>query len=238
MNYNHPELLDRLAAAYVFGSLTGRTRRRFARLRRTLPAADAAVREWEARTAALAAAVPPVKPSPQLWQAIDRRTGGTAQAAKRPRSWADWLRPALGFAFGVMLTVGVMRHYPEQVLSTIPASESLPESYVGLLVDTEGKPTVLASATRHGRRMTIKMLQPVAVPPGKVLRLWALPKDAPPFALGVVPASGKGSFTMAGTSEQLLSKVPRLGVTLDDAQGAAPAAPSAFVLTGHCVKLW
>ena len=77
MNYDRAELLDRLAAEYVFGTMSGRVRRRFDQLRTRLPAADAAATAWEARTGALARSVPPVAPSPELWSAIDRRTGGT-----------------------------------------------------------------------------------------------------------------------------------------------------------------
>jgi anti-sigma-K factor RskA len=234
MNYDRPELLDHLAAAHVFGTLGRLPRLRFARLARDLPAATAALARWENHAATLAAGVPAVAPSPALWQAIDARTGGRPQHASRKRPW--W-GPALAFAFGLFLAVGLVRLYPEAVLPPAPVSEALPESYVGLLLDAAGAPTVLASSRRHGREMSIKMLRPVAVPPGRVLRLWALPKEGAPFPLGELPASGKGGFTMAATSEQLLSAVPRLAASLEDA-GAPAASPGPFVLEGHCVKLW
>lgn len=238
MNYDRPELLDHLAAAQVFGTLGRLPRRRFARLARELPAAAAALARWEAHAAALAAPVPAVAPSPALWQAIETRTGGAAapasvSAARRRPWWA----PALAFGLGLFLAVGLVRLYPEVVLPPAPVSEALPESYVGLLLDAAGNPTVLASSRRHGREMSIKMLRPVTVPPGQVLRLWALPKEGAPFLLGELPASGKGSVTLAATSEQLLSAVPRLGASLEPA-GAAPASPGPFLLEGHCVKLW
>lgn len=244
MNYDRPELLDRLAAAYVLGTLGSRARRRFARLCRTLPAAAAATRQWEARLAPLAASVPPAIPSPRVWERIARRLGHEAVAAPRRRRW--W-QPALAFACGVFAAVGILRFYPEAMpgrplpppaqLST-QAQPALPASYVGLLLDAAGQPAALASTTRHGRRMDIKVLQPVALPPGKVLQLWALPVDGAPFPLGVVPAQGKGSFEMAGTAEALLSKVTRLAVSLEDTPAAAGATPAPFVLSGHCVKLW
>ena len=69
--------------------------------------------------------------------------------------------------------------------------------------------------------MSIKILKPIDVPAGKVLQMWALPREGAPFPLGVIPARDKGSFTMSGTSEQLLSNVPRLAVSIED----APARP-------------
>ena len=107
MIYDRPELLDRLAAEYVFGTMIGPVRRRFERLRLTLPSAEAATAAWEARTAGLARAVPPVAPSPGLWNAIDWNTGGAgAQTIAKPGGWWSWLAPVAGLAFGVVATVG------------------------------------------------------------------------------------------------------------------------------------
>ena len=86
--------------------------------------------------------------------------------------------------------------------------------------------------------MSIKMLRKVDVPLGKVLQLWALPKEGAAFALGVVPSEGKGSFQMADTSEKLLSNVPRLAVSIESAPARSGTAPAPYVLTGNCVKLW
>ena len=239
MNYDRPELLDRLAAEYVFGTLTGLARRRFERLRRALPAADAAAREWETRLMPLSMTVPPVTPSPSLWNAVDRRTGGVRHVTAR--SLWSWWQPVAALAVGVIATLGLVRMFPASV---VPIDEivqdrgSLPQSYVGLLTDAAGAPAVLASSTRHGKVMTIKVLKPIDVPAGKVLQMWALPREGAPFPIGVIPARDKGAFTMSGTSEQLLSNVPRLAVSIEDAPAAPGATPGPFILTGHCVKLW
>lgn len=240
MNYDHPELLDRLAAEYVFGTLTGGARRRFERLRRTLPAAETAVRAWEARLMPLAAPVAPVAPQADVWSAIDRRTGGARTARARGGAWG-WLAPVLGIAFGVIATLGVVRLYPTAIVPVdqiVQERGSLPASYVGLLTDKDGVPTVLASSTRHGTRMTLKILKPIDVPPGKVLQMWALPREGAPFPLGTIPARDRGEFTMPDTSERLLSNVARLAVSIEDKPASAGDTPSPFILTGHCVKLW
>ena len=190
----------------------------------------------------LARSVPPEQPSAAAWEAIERRTGGQAsRPAATASAWLAWLKPILGVAFGVAATLGLVRLYPTAV---VPVDEivqergKLPESYVGLLTDGANNPVVLASSTRHGRTMSIKMLRKVDVPPGKVLQLWALPKEGAAFPLGVVPAEGKGSFQMAATSEELLSSVPRLAVSVEYAPARAGAAPAPYLLTGNCVKLW
>ncbi|MDX5364724.1 MAG: anti-sigma factor [Pseudazoarcus pumilus] len=235
MNYDKPELLDKLAAAYVFGTLSSRARRRFTRLRRTLPAADAAVLAWEARTAGLSGSVAPVAPSSQVWQGIERRLDG-ARPAAHPRRW--W-QPALGFAFGVFAVVALLRLNPPGIDAVLPPQAEVPtKGYVGILLDEAGVPTVLASSSRHGRHMFVSVKRPVAVPAGKVLQLWALPDNAAAFPLGTVQPEGQTVFEMDGTSEELLAKVTRLGVSIEDAPAAAGDTPSAFVVSGHCVKLW
>ena len=246
MNYNRPDLLDRLAAEYVFGTLSPRARRRFERLRRTLPAAEQAARGWEARTAPLAGPVPAAMPSPELWVAIERRTGGApvprgASGRTTSRAWLWFAKPLAGFAFGVVAALAVVRFHPDAVLPVdeiVQSRSVLPQSYVGLLTDRDGAPVVLASSTRHGRTLSIKMLKTLDVPAGKVLQLWALPNGAAPFPVGVVPASGKDAIALPDTSEKLFSNVPRLAVSLEDRPVAPGATPAEFLLTGHCVKLW
>jgi anti-sigma-K factor RskA len=86
--------------------------------------------------------------------------------------------------------------------------------------------------------MSIKILRKIDVPAGKILLLWAYPVGAAPFPLGTVPAEGKGSFQMADTSEKLMSNVPKLAVSLEDAPSTRGAEPRRILLTGNCVKLW
>jgi anti-sigma-K factor RskA len=242
VNYDRPELLDKLASEYVLGTLRGRARRRFEQLLRKYPAAQSAVHAWEDRLGRLASSVAPVKPPERLWTAIETKLPGAKKQAKA--GWLDWLKPVAGFAFGAALTVGLVLNNPARFVSVDEVAQSkqaLPQSYVGLLVNEAGEPTLLASSTRQGKRLTVKFLRPVD-PAGKVLQLWALPKEGAPFPVGVVtPAKPTASTTLElrDTSEKLFSNVPRLAVSLEDAPAAPGALPSGqFILAGHCVKLW
>jgi anti-sigma-K factor RskA len=243
MNYERPELLDRLASEYVLGTLRGRARRRFEKIVVRSAAARAAIAAWEERLAALAQSVPPVTPRTRVWEAIDKRTQPAAAKAKTSW-WQSIWKPALGFAFGVAAAVGLVRTMPDAFVSLdgiAQRQQALPQSYVGLLLDRDGQPTLLVSSTRHGRRVTVKSLRPIDVPAGKVLQVWALPKEGAPFPLGVAQATkppGRTTFDMADTSEKLLANVPRLAVSLEDAPAKPGALPTEFVLAGHCVKLW
>jgi anti-sigma-K factor RskA len=250
MNYDRPDLLDRLASEYVLGTLRGRARRRFEQIQARLPAARFAVAAWQARLARLAQPVPRVNPPARVWEAIEARMTSPAEraaaAARAPGGWLGRLfKPALGFALGAVLTTGLVLLNPQTFVTLeglAQREQALPQSYVGLLTDKDNQPTLLVSSTRHGTRVTVKFLRPVEVPPGKVIQVWALPRDAAPFPLGVAaPAAPPKSttFELSASSEKLLSAVPRLGVSLEDSPvtGAAAAAPD-LVLSGFCVKLW
>ena len=112
MNYDtHPQL-DRLVADYVLGTMPPRVRRRLEAVMRRSPAVQAAVDAWSDRLHLLSRVESPLDPSPAVFARIERRIDQTMPStaaglgARRAAVWS-WLRPALGFAFGVMLTWGL-----------------------------------------------------------------------------------------------------------------------------------
>jgi anti-sigma-K factor RskA len=243
MNYLLPERLDRLAREYALGTLAGAARRRFERVLRNAPAAVRAVGAWQERLGGLAGAVPPMQPGESVWRSLEQRLFNTPRPA--PAGPLQWLGSLLsvralgGVLAGAFLCAVLLRLQPG-LIGMEPQSEVLPQSYVGLLIDSAGKPTVLASSKRHGKLMTVKLLQPVAIPAGSVAQLWALPADgSAAFPVGVVPGNGTASVALADTSEKLFFKVSRLAVSIEAAPAKAGDKPSGdFVLSGHCVKLW
>jgi len=244
MNYLLPERLDRLAREYALGTLAGPARRRFERVLSQTPAALRAVTAWQERFSVLAAGVPALQPRETVWAGLEQRLfPSAARAAERWQSLWNLLsgRTLGGALAGVLLCVLVLRLQPAWI-GLEPAADGLPASYVGLLTDAAGKPTLLASSRRHGKQLTVKLLQPVSVPAGKVAQLWALPANGAPFPVAVMPPlPPKGSVTVAlpDSSEKLFFNVPRLGVSIEPAPAKAGDAPSGeFVLAGHCVKLW
>jgi anti-sigma-K factor RskA len=235
MNYDRPDLLERLASEYVLGTLGGRARRRFERR----PTAGRARRRrgWEARLNALGRAVPgPPRHRSRVWDAIAART---TPAHAHPRRAVGLAEAGAGIRFGAALTLGLVQLSPMPSCRSTAAQkeQALPQSYVGLLTDAKNVPHVLVSSTRHGTRVTVKSLRPWQVPAGKVAQVWALPRDADgrdlqPVPLGIAaPATPPGSthFELSASSEQLLANVPRLAVR---DRRRAGRTPSTFVFTG------
>ncbi|KQT10933.1 anti-sigma factor [Ramlibacter sp. Leaf400] len=245
MRYAQPELVDRLAAAYVLGTMPSRVRRRFERLHRDRSDVQLAVAQWEQRLGQLGQAVPPVAPSPRVWQAIEARTRPHRQDGRAGRAGARWWWPAGlglgGVLAGAALTVTLLLSAPSLLFTpdqvAMRAGQKLPQSYVGLLTDAQGNGKLLASSLRHGRTMTIKVIGPIEAPAQGRLVLWAVPAAGAPFVLGDVPPAGSATSLLPDTSEKLLSKVGKLMVTVETTP--APTAPSGpSVYAGNCAKLW
>ncbi|WP_432726049.1 anti-sigma factor [Variovorax sp. W6] len=252
MRYTDPRLLDALASSYALGTLAGGARRRFERLMRDRADVRDVVAQWEQRLGQLALSVPQRKPSADVWRAIAARTrpvdaSSNAAEEARPSRWPGWLKTA-GFGFGgvvagLVAATALFLAAPGVFITSdqlaMRSGERLPQSYVGVLTDGEGRGRLLVSSLRYGRTVTLKVLGASALPvPGdERLVLWAMPADAAPFVIGTVPASGAGTLTLPDTSEKLLARVSRLVVTRE--RSASPAAPSAdVVLSGACAKLW
>ncbi|HYF42659.1 MAG TPA: anti-sigma factor [Ramlibacter sp.] len=239
MRYADPALVDRLASAYVLGTLAGPARRRFERLRRERADVQLAVQQWEGRLGQLARSVPAVQPSPRVWAAIEARTRPQAAGARAP----GWRVAGVGLggvlaglcaAWALFVTAPALFLTADQV--ALRTGERLPASYVGLLTDAQGNGKLLVSSLRHGRTLTIKVIGPVQAPASGRLVLWAVPADGAPFPLGPVPASGSAVSQLPDTSEKLLAKVGKLIVTSETEE--RPASPGPAVYSGNCAKLW
>lgn len=75
----HPELLDRLAAAYALGTLRGGARRRFETLARRSPAVRTAAHLWQERLMSLTELQLAQAPGPNVWKRIENMLAAEAR---------------------------------------------------------------------------------------------------------------------------------------------------------------
>jgi len=246
MRLSDPALVDRLASAYVLGTLSAGARRRFERVRAVRPDVALAVSAWEARLAQLASSVPAAVPSARVWDSIAHRTRPRAATSPTvgqvaPRRWWLFGAGAGGMLAGALAAMALLMASPALFLTAdrvaMQSGEKLPASYVGLLTDTQGNGKLLVSSLRHGRTMTVKVIGPIEPRgAGKQLVLWAVPAEGAPFVLGTSPVRGSAVAQLPDTSEKLLSKVTKLIVTEETT--ATPTTPGPTVFAGNCAKLW
>jgi len=235
MNLRAPGRADALAAEYVLGTLRGRARTGFERMARTDPVLAEAVRRWEERLLPLAQEMPPLAPPARVWQAIQKRTRGSARDAPVPRAsmWASlrlWRGLALaGLAAAFVLAIALFTPAPERPEGTL----------VVVLATQDAKPALVASADRTGRILTVKALAPVELATDRALELWALPEGGNPRSLGLISASGVARVALAQSADEVLRNVPALAVSLEPRGGSPTGLPTGPVLfTGPVQRLY
>lgn len=236
--YQHHATADRLAAAYVLGTLQGRARRRFEALLPQKTLLRLAVGDWTQRLAPLLTALPPLQPSRALWKAVAQRTA-TQGRVKAELLWRRIFSaiPAGALAMGVV--VGVL--VPMLWNTPLPGDPQaqLPASYVGVLATADGKPGLIVSSLRHGKSVDIKQVAPVAVSQGMRLYLWRIDAAGQTQPLGPLPNGKWVQMHLPEPAEQIFSQAVELAVSLERVDNDSPQSPQRpFVYRGLCGKLW
>ena len=227
----HPELADRLAAAYALGTLRGGARRRFESLARQSPQLRALALVWRERISAMTELQAREMPSPNVWKRIAialrneeeaRRLAAPPPTRSRPGFWRA-AALAGGFAAVVAFTLAA---YTGAQLTQLSAAPEI--RYVAMLEDERSAPAMLVTFdARHGT-LTLKRLGDFREQPDRSLQLWALPPGAAPQSLGVL--EGDGVIRLRAAEGQLRA-VPALAISLEP-KGGVPAGrgPSGPVL--------
>ena len=213
----NPELVDRLAAEYVLGTLRNGARRRFDTLQARHAVIRRAVEQWQDRLHPLAEFAAPIAPRPQVWDKIFRQIG-----LKQPSnaSWLQRLRDNLGFWRGLSLASTSLAALLVVVLLTRQFGET-PASFVAMLADDKSQPVAVVTGNVRTNSLTVKLVVPQNVAADRSLELWAVPKEGNPRSLGLLAADG--SITLALPANATPDTVPLLAVTLEP-KGGSPKA--------------
>lgn len=213
----NPELIDRLAAEYVLGTLRGAARRRFERWRAASAVIDARCGYWEQQLLPLLGAVAPVEPAPHVWTGIRTRVMREARPGRRRTPWA------LALAAGVVLlacaALFLWRPQPAVLASATIAS---PSGALLWRVEVSGRREAAALSVRAGA---------LAGPAGRDYELWALPRGGAPVSLGVLPYRG-GALRRPLTAAQrdALATAAQLAVSLEPPGGSPTGQPTGAVV--------
>jgi len=227
MNLARPERADALAAEYVLGTLRGRARKRFERAMRTDRAVADAVLAWEERLVPLAEALEPIQPPERVWRAIQ----GRVQA---PRA-----RLSLGSSVSLWRALAVASLAAVVVLSALllrPSADRGEGAVVAVLTAKDAKPTLVASADRFGRYLTIKAIEKIDIPPDRSLQLWMLPSGGNPQSLGVIDSTTLARVALSAPADQALRNIPALAVSLEPRGGSPTGLPTGPVLYTGAVQ--
>jgi anti-sigma-K factor RskA len=264
MNYrNKPELIDRLAAEYVLGTLAPGARRRFA----AWMVADAALRrtvaEWEARLTPMAAAVREVAPPRSLWPRIatgiapGETAGSPAAGFARPRaSWWDSLvfwrgfglsAAAVAAALGVFVAmrpmeivdhVRIVERTSDKPLRVSDGANPWQPSYVATLSDGAGKTMLMVYIGRKSDELWIKY-EGDSMPADSSLQLWGMDPQGQPKSLGLIKGKGKSVMKLPGIADTSIAGYNKLAVSMEPEGGSKTGLPTGpVVFSGNCYKFW
>ena len=219
MDYGRPELADRLAAAYVVGTLRHGARRRFEALLPAHPLLRAATLDWRDRLMPLTASIEPVQPSGAVWRRISDRIGGGRDAAGDLKT--AWQKLAVWRGIAVFASAAA---FGLAVLLANPGAQ--PPPVVVVLASTSANGAVQPAslvASISGDRATLvaRPIVPVSVQADHSLELWAVPTSGAPRSLGVLPG-GSGTVALRG---KVLAGADTLAVTLEQAGGSPDGKP-------------
>jgi len=228
----HPDLADRLAAAYGLGTLRGGARRRFEAQARRSPALRAAALAWQERFAAITELQAGEQPSANVWRRIEiglaqernAQAAATQREIREERRGLRWWRGA-AFAGGMaaVAALGVTAYLAGEV-GRQPAIQ-----YVAVLDDQQFAPAILVTFDPKHSTLTLKRIGAFQEGPDKSLQLWALPPSGSPRSLGILGTEPVVKLTAA---ESQVGRVPALAVSLEPKGGVpgerGPTGPVLF----------
>lgn len=247
--HRHPELLDRLAAAYAVGTLRGGARRRFEALARERAPVRAAALVWQSRVASMTELEPAVTPSPVVWTRIhnlieaEREQAAMAAARAEPapppptgwwRSLALWRGAAgagaLATVLAVVTTVGLRDRLGAQIDELQAKLSAQPQiEYVAVLNDEQASASMLVTFDPKNRKLTLQRVGGYQEAADKSLQLWALPPGSKPRSLGVL---SQEKLLQLAAGEGDVREVPALAISLEPKGGVpsetGPTGPVLF----------
>ncbi|WP_127803427.1 anti-sigma factor [Hydrogenophaga sp. NH-16] len=247
--HRHPDLLDRLAAAYAIGTLRGGARRRFETLARERAPVRAAALVWQSRVASMTELEPAVTPSPVVWTRIhnlieaerEQAAMAAARAEPAPPVPAGWWRSlalwrgaagagALATVLAVITTAGLRDRLGAQIDELQAQLGSQPQiEYVAVLNDDQASASMLVTFDPKNRKLTLQRVGGYQEAADKSLQLWALPPGSKPRSLGVL---SQEKLLQLAAGESDVREVPALAVSLEPKGGVpsetGPTGPVLF----------
>jgi anti-sigma-K factor RskA len=220
MNYQHPSLLDELAAQYVLGTLRGLARQRFERIVESNPMALMAVQRWEDRFVGLLLTVSPVEPPALLWNRIRLRI---RREKPTHRVWSHWNAARFALAAGIAtlaVAIGWWNGFG-------PGSRDL----IATVVDQQQTSLWRIDASKDRDALHVAATADLALDPNRAYELWALPaENAPPVSLGLLPRSGRETLPLNDAQRLALSRSAQIAISLEPPGGSPTGAPTGPVL--------
>jgi anti-sigma-K factor RskA len=232
MKHDQPQLIDALASEYVLGTLRGAARRRFERWQSAEWHVASRVRAWEGRLIPLSLGLPPLAPSPGVWERIEARIR-VADASRADAARRRTARPALRALAAVLVLCALFAGGYVAWRMTGP----LRLQTVATIQGAQGPVVWSIELDSHRERLRAVALAGAAARPGHSFELWALPAGkGAPVSLGLLPDAGQLERTLSDTQRSALASAAQVAVSLEPPGGSPTGAPTGPVLFVAALK--
>jgi anti-sigma-K factor RskA len=222
MKSGNRELVDRLAAEYVLGTLRGHARRRFERWL-VSPQVAALVKAWEDRLAGLEPPLEPVAPPATVWTGIENKLE-LRRARRAPAlRWAAMAAALVLFALVAVLTL-------RDPGGDVPPPPQLASTQRGLL---QADPQTIywrVEVLGDNQELSLHVHVVHDLPPGKSHELWALPEGGTPVSLGLMPHTGDVHRVLTPAQREALKRARQIAVSLEPEGGSPNGSPAEVLL--------
>jgi len=223
------DLLDRLAAEYVLGTLRHRARRRFERWLLS-PQVGALVKAWEVRLAGLEPQLEPVTPPDTVWRGIEDRL----ELRKKHRQPAmRWLAVAASIAFFVV--AGILLTYRQP--GVVPVEPQLARTSESFL---QADPQTIywrVEVLGDNQEISLHVHTVHDLPAGKSHELWALPEGGAPVSLGLLPHTGDHRRALTPAQQAALATSKQIAVSLEPEGGSPTGVPTEVLLAAPLARV-
>jgi anti-sigma-K factor RskA len=218
MKTGNRELLDRLAAEYVLGTLRHRARRRFERWLLS-PQVGALVMAWEDRLAGLESELKAVPPPPTVWRGIENKL-----KLRRSSAATRWMAIAAS-----LIVVGLIGLYVARLQQT-PVAPVLASTERAFIQTDPQTIYWRVEILGDNQEISLHVHKVHDLPEGRAHELWALPEGGAPVSLGLLPHTGDHHRVLNATQRAALSGAKQIAVSLEPTGGSPTGAPTGPVL--------
>lgn len=231
MNYNNPVLISALSAEYVLGTLRGKARDRFERLKFSNPNILKEVAYWEAQLNQMSLQVKAVQPDSTVWQHISERIGfidashvdQPAPSSEKPEikhievkqnsawKWFSGVATAASLVLAILLTVNynAVIDEPVQSVAVISNQDAVPLWSFDILPQDIG----------------VKTTSAVPAMANNDYQLWIVPASGEaPISIGVMKQKGSYKLAKPDVFDQI--EIAAIAVSKEPLGGSPTGAPT------------
>lgn len=235
MNYNNPRLISALSAEYVLGTLRGKARDRFERIKFSNQSVLNEVAYWEAQLNQMSLQVNAIQPNASVWQNISERIGfseSTIQNQPAPSTdspkiqhievkqssgwkWFSGLATAASLVLAILLTVNYNTLIEEPVQEAVQS--------VAVISNQDDVP--LWSFDILPKHIGVKTTSAVPTMANNDYQLWIVPASGDaPISIGVMQQAGSYKLAKPDIYDQI--DIAAIAVSKEPLGGSPTGAPT------------